>query len=215
MWGICSLDSYDRHTKYKYLGRPQKMKLYPPHPGWQAELVKPMTVPTSLLRETICLGDFGISISAGTSVINKVHQPVRYCAPELFHDKDPSFASDMWSYMCLFAELYLDVRLFYPTGSPAVVSRMVEVLGPLPEHWKGDYKGAGTSDDSWYDQSRKPTQTLKSIFDRLRPEASQTERDHVLSIMSKGFCYLPESRLSAAELQQDLSFQAIMEIFSC
>ncbi len=24
MWGICSLDSYDRHTTYKYLGRPQK-----------------------------------------------------------------------------------------------------------------------------------------------------------------------------------------------
>ena len=173
-----------------------------------------MTVPTSLLRETICLGDFGISIPAGTSVINKVHQPVRYCAPELFHDKDPSFASDMWSYMCLFAELYLDVRLFYPTGSPAVVSRMVDVLGPLSEHWKGDYKGAGTSDDWWYDQSRKPIRTLKSTIYRLRPEASQTERDHVLSIMSKGFCYLPKSRLSTAELQQDLSFQAIMKLFS-
>lgn len=115
--------------------------------------------------------------------------------------------------MCLFSELYLGFRLFWSTGSPAIVSEIVDVLGPLPEHWKGYYRGLGTGDDSWYDQSRKPSDPLQAMIMRARPEIGNTERSHVLSMMSKGFCYLPESRLSAEELQQDASFRAIMEIY--
>jgi len=174
-----------------------------------------MEVPESLLAETVYLGDFGLTIKTGTSVSQKVQSPAVYCAPERFHNADPSFASDIWSYMCLFAELYLGFTPFYGTGSASVVSYMVNILGPLPEQWKGYYNGAGTSDDSWYDQTREavPTMTLKAMVKRARPEASETERNHVLSVMSKGFCYLPESRISAAQLLQDASFNAVMKIY--
>ena len=106
MWDIASLDNLDTKTKYKYLGRPKKIALTSDlwKPG---ELVKPMEVPKSLLRETVYLGDFGMAIKAGTEVKHKVLSPFVFCAPERFHNVNPSFASDMWSYMCIFSYLYL------------------------------------------------------------------------------------------------------------
>lgn len=218
MWYMVPLDSYDRNTKYKYLGRPKKIAMNP-HPGLeQAEVVKQMEVPQSLIKENVYLGDFGLAMTAGTSVSSKVQSPNVYCAPERFHNIGPSFASDMWSYMCLFAELYFGLvpfhGLFDGAGSTIVISSMVNALGPLPEHWKGNYEGVGAEVDSWYDQGRKPVprMTLAAKIKRARPEASQTEIKNVLSFMSKGFCYLPESRMSAAELLEDASFKAVMQI---
>lgn len=54
--------------------------------------------------------------------------------------------------------------------------------------------------------------TLAARIKHVRPEASQTEMENVLSFMSKGFYYLPESRMSAAELLEDASFKAVMQI---
>lgn len=78
------------------------------------------------------------------------------------------------------------------------------------EHWKCNFDGAGTSEDSWYDQSTKPKLRLPLAewIKRRQPEASQTEINNVLSFMSKGFCHLPESSLSAAELLEDESRHA-------
>lgn len=75
-------------------------------------------------------------------------------------------------------------------------------------------KGAGTSEDSWYDQSTKPKLRLPLAewIKRRQSEASQTEINNVLSFMSKEFCYLPEPRLSAAELLEDDSFKAVIQI---
>ena len=53
---------------------------------------------------------------------------------------------------------------------------------------------------------------LESLIKRERPEVSSVELNHLLNIMSKWFCYSPKDRLSATELLQDPSFQAIMEI---
>lgn len=169
----------------------------------------------SLLRETIYLGEFSLAIKAGTSVSQKVLSPAVYWAPERLHSVDPSFASDIRSYMCLFTELYLGFTPFYGTGNASVLSFIVRVLGPLPKHWKGYYNGAGTNDNSWYDKSRKPgsTMIIKAMIKRARPETRQTEQDHVLSFLSNGFCYLPESRMPAAQVLEDASLKAIMEIY--
>ena len=85
----------------------------------------------------------------------------------------------------------------------STLTSMVNVLGPLPERWKGYYKHVFyLYEDSWYDQSTKPdpTMSLKAMTKRARPEASENEQNNVLSVMSKGFCYLPESRMSAEQL---------------
>lgn len=214
MWGIASLDDYNTDTKYKYLGRPQKIALAPDM--WrQGELVRPMNVPENLLRESIYLGDFGISIKAGTSVSEKVQSPAAYCAPERFHNVDPSFASDMWSYMCLFTELYVGFQPFYRNWNPALVSHVVHALGPLPEQWKDHYNADGTNEDWWYDKNTipDPTMTLEAMIERLRPETSPKERSLVLAILAKGFCYLPEHRITATQLLQDPSFNAFMAIY--
>jgi serine/threonine protein kinase len=214
LWGIAPLDNLNIEDKYKFLGRPKKLSI--PYNTWrQGELVKPMEVPESLLTEKIYLSDFGMAIKAGTEVKHKVHSPVKYRAPELFHNANPSFASDMWSYMCLFVELYFGVSAIHGNGSVSLVSYVVNVLGPLPKQWKGRYNGGGTSDDSWYDQSRKlrPFLSLEAFFDYARPETSPTERNLVLSIMSQGFHYLPERRITATQLLQDSSFKALMDIY--
>ncbi|WEW61766.1 hypothetical protein PRK78_007260 [Emydomyces testavorans] len=152
MWDISPLDHYTTDTKYQHLGRPQKIAL-PPGTWRRGELVKPMDVPERFLSKDkkIYLGDFGLAIKAGTTrVRQKVQSPAAYCAPERFHNVDPSFASDVWSYMCLFTELYLGFRLFFGTGNASVLSDMVSVFGPLPEQWKGSYSGGGggRGDDS-------------------------------------------------------------------
>jgi serine/threonine protein kinase len=181
----------------------------------RGELVKPLQVPKALLGETVYLSNFSMSIKAGTEVEHKVAWPIDYCAPERFHNVNPSFASDMWSYICLFTQLYLSITPWHHTACVGLMNHMVNTLGPLPEQWKGHYKAIGRCDDSWYDQNRKPKlfRTLEAQIRKLRPDVDPTERNHVLSVMSKGFSYLPEDRPSATQLLQDASFKAVMEIY--
>ncbi|KAN0077553.1 Protein kinase-like domain containing protein [Elaphomyces granulatus] len=221
MWGIDRLDTFNTQSKYMYVGRPKKIAL--PLNLWKhGELVKPLQVPKGFLRDTVYLGGFGMAAKAGTDVKHKVLSPmdIPFHAPERFHNINinPSFASDMWSYMCLFALLYLGFNPWYSTSDVLLIDRMVKTLGPLPKQWKGQYNNAyGKCNKSWYDQRRKPDpkETLEKIIEERRPEASPIERSHILSIMSKGFCYSSEGRLTATELLQDASFKAVMEIYCC
>jgi serine/threonine protein kinase len=211
---MASLDNCSTTTKYTSLGRPKKVALTPKL--WKVgELVKPMKVPANLVGNTIYLGDFGLSIKAGTSVTQKVQSPASFCAPERFHDSNPSFATDMWSYMCLFLKFYTECSPFYGTGTLSLISWMVDTLGPLPAHWNGNYKAGGTSDDSWYDQTREPhpDMALEVKIPKWRPDASPEELQLVLSIIRRGLSYLPENRPTAAQLLEDPSFVSLMEIY--
>ncbi|KAF4333663.1 CMGC kinase [Fusarium beomiforme] len=165
-------------TKYEYLGRPRKMPIPTDEPMWKdGQLVMPMAPHSSLVRETITLADFGLAIKSGTSVEGKIQSPVIYCAPERIHNVDPGFASDMWSYMCIFAELYLGFPMFCGAGHSTAVSFMVSVLGPLPLSWKGSYRGDGQHDESWYAQTRvlEPRLTLEAKVMHARDNISPTE----------------------------------------
>jgi len=215
MWDIAPLDDLNTKTKYKLLGRPQKIAMQYLWKG--GELVKPIQVPKNLLRGTVCLGDFGAAFKAGTEIKQMVLPPLRYCAPERIHGVDPSFASDMWSYMCLFAALYLGVVPWNSAIRRWLMDNMVRILGPLPEQWKDHCTIHGGLCDNLYDQdgTADPSSALELCIKRYRPDASPTERNHVISVMSRGFCYHPEGRLTATQLLQDLSFKALMEIYSC
>lgn len=203
-------------AKYRYLGRPRKMPLPISRPMWKdGELVMPMTPPESLVEGTITLGDFGLAIKSGTSVEYKVQSPAIYCAPERIHDKDPSFASDMWSFMCIFAELYLGFPLFHGAAHSSMVDFMVRTLGPLPLSWKGSYKGDGKHDESWYDQTRRPEPrlVLEQKVKCTRDNISPVEQQLVLSILQRGLSYSPEHRLSAGQLLQDACFKELMGVY--
>ncbi|WEW60862.1 hypothetical protein PRK78_006350 [Emydomyces testavorans] len=217
MWGIVPLNHLSRRAKYEALGRPLKESLSD-LPLWkQGQIVKPLKVPENLRTETFYLGDFGLAMELGAPVTPQGRPPIVYCSPDRLHNKGPSFACDMWSYMCIFAELYLGFVPFFVWFNGGMVTSMVKCLGPLPEQWKGHYVDPDSSLDTWYDQDYKPdpTYTLaKRIADR-HPEADPTERQHVLSIMSRGFSYLPEKRPTATELLQDPSFKAIMKKYCC
>jgi serine/threonine protein kinase len=179
----------------------------------QGEFVRPVEVPKSFLRETVYLSDFGMGIKAGTEVRNKLQSPIAYCAPERFHNINPSFASDMWSYMCLLTEFYIGHTPWLNIGCASLMTRMADILGPLPKQWEGHYN-VGRIDHSWYDRNRTPSKkTLEAMIRRARPEVSTTELNHVLSIVSKGFCCFPEDRITATLLLQDASFKAVMEIY--
>lgn len=134
MWEIpFSLVEYDTATKYQRLGRPKKVSL-----GdylWKSgELIQQVTTPLELVGSKLYLGDFGLTIKDGTSVRIKEQAPYYFCAPERLHGEDPSFASDMWSYMCLFAALYLDYNVFYGNGGGSTAFSWVEQLGAMPSH---------------------------------------------------------------------------------
>jgi serine/threonine protein kinase len=216
MWGVAPLDNLNTNTKYKYIGRPKKTAL-PPDSWRQGELVKPLTVPKGLTTDAVYLGDFAIATEAGTEVKDKVPSPMGkvYYAPERFHNVNPSFASDMWSYMCLFSQLYFGYIPWASYDNVSMISKMVTTLGPLPKQWEGCYNAWGTSRNWWYDQHRRPDpeKTLVSYIKREGPEVSEAERNHIASIMSKVFSYSPDARPTATQLLQDPSFQAIMDIY--
>jgi serine/threonine protein kinase len=185
-------------------------------PIWKdGQLVMPMAPHSSIVQETITLADFGLAVKSGTSVECKIQSPVIYCAPERLHNVDPSFASDMWSYMCIFAELYLGFPMFHGAAHSTAVNFMVSVLGPLPLSWKDSYKGDGPYDESWYDQTRGPESrlTLEAKVTHARDNVSSAEQQLVLSILKRGLSYNPEDRFSAGQLLEDASFKELMAIY--
>ncbi|KAF2463688.1 kinase-like protein [Lindgomyces ingoldianus] len=175
MCGIAPLDTYDVKMKYQYLGRPKKIPLQTPA-GMQGELVRPIVVPPSLLTNLFYLRDFGLAMNAGTLINYKLQSPSAWCAPERLHNTDLSAASDMWSYMCVFTELY---------------------LGTLP--WS-------IYDDALPSIVKQPESTLETIIAHARPDVSSTERAHVLFFMLKGFSYNPQHRMTAVQLLDNASF---------
>jgi hypothetical protein len=58
----------------------------------------------------------------------KQQAPYCFCAPERLQNADPSLASDMWSYMCLFAALYLGYNVFYGNEGGSTAFSWVEQL---------------------------------------------------------------------------------------
>lgn len=208
MWGIDLIDNLSRDAKYETFGRPLK-QVIPFVDLWkQGELVKPLEVPESLRSETFYLGDFGLAMKLGGPVKLQGHPPIKYCSPDRLHNCDPSFACDMWSYMCIFAELYLDLVPFTTWADGGIVTTMVRLSGPLPKQWKGHYADADKGLDLWYDEDEKsnPETNLAAKIAYLRPELDSVERQHALSVMSRGFSGYPEKRPTATQLLQDPSF---------
>lgn len=113
--------------------------------------------------------------------------------------------------MCVFAELYLGALPWSLYGD--ALPQIVKLLGPLPQAWYGHYHHPNGTDDSWYEPWRLPESTLEAMIAHARPDASSTERAHVLSFMLKGFCYEPRNRMTAAQLLDNTSFQAVMGVY--
>lgn len=74
----------------------------------QGDRVKPMIIPDHLRTESFYLVDFGQAMKLGGERTQQGRPPLMYCSPDRLHNRAPSFAYDMWSYMCIFAEFYLD-----------------------------------------------------------------------------------------------------------
>ncbi|KAH7210002.1 kinase domain-containing protein [Fusarium oxysporum] len=214
MYNLRPIDSSSVAAKYEYIGHPKKLRL-DPYLWKTGELVMPMRAQESLIGDDVSLGDFGLAIKSGTPVSQKLQSTAIYCAPERVHDQDPTFATGMWSYMCIFAELYMGYALLYGSGNSSIISCMVNALGPLPATWKGTYKAGGASNDWWYDQGYEldPTASLEAKVARLRPDINAEEKELVLSVLRKGLSYQPQDRLSASQLLEDASFKVLMKIY--
>ncbi|KAK2686532.1 hypothetical protein QWA68_014376 [Fusarium oxysporum] len=200
--------------KYKQIGRPRKMKLWTEQ--WKdGELVIPMKPKEELIGDSIVLSDFGLAHKAGTST-QKMQSPATYCAPERVHNINPSYDSDIWSYMCIFFELYTGTYLFPGWSHASVVSSIVHALGPLPESWKGTYHVGGSGEDKWYDQNWQmdPESDLKERITQLRPDVGARELELVLSILRRGLLYQHENRITAAELLDHDSFKGLMCMYA-
>ncbi|KAI0425945.1 hypothetical protein F5Y09DRAFT_320388 [Xylaria sp. FL1042] len=207
MWRIDSgCDLWSTSELYQHLGRPCKIQINEELGG--GELVKPVQFPPNMLQPDLHLGDFGHSIISGTVPRDPVQLPLQYCAPERFHGSIQSFASDMWSFTCLFCKLYIDTEVAYGDGR-IFVSRLVGALGPFPPHWRGRYFDSDhPGHDWWYDETgqmpRTPIlwgyETLEEKIDRLRPEISPEERKLALEVFRKGFEYCPEKRITGDAL---------------
>ena len=214
MWGITPIHHLSRAAKYKILSRPLKQSMWYINLHKQGERVKPITIPDYLRTESFYLGDFGQAMKLGSERTQQGRPPLMYCSPDRLHNRAPSFACDMWSYMCIFAEFYLG---FVPFPSAGVIPFMVDTLGPLPEEWKGSYVDVERSEDVWYDPNTKPSPefSLQARIEKYCSDRDPVEQQHVLSVLTRGFSYYPEERPTATQLLQDASFRAIMDKYGC
>ncbi|SCO82500.1 uncharacterized protein FRV6_06713 [Fusarium oxysporum] len=200
--------------KYKQIGRPRKMKLWTEQ--WKdGELVMPMKPKEELIGDSIVLRDFGLAHKAGTST-QKMQSPATYCAPERVHNINPSYGSDIWSYICIPPEPYTGTYPFQGWSHASVVSSIVHAFGPLPESWKGTYHVGGSGEDKWYDQNWQmdPESDLKERITQLRPDVGARELELVLSILRRGLVYQHENRITAAELLNHDSFKGLMCMYA-
>ena len=188
--------------------------------GRPGELVELINVPQEMLRHPVGLCDFGLAIKSGAVVENTAQNPPLFCAPERLHGINPGFASDMWSFTCIFAKTYLGVEVIWGEGS-TLVSRIVSIAGPLPVHWKCHFENGTAAKDWWYDQSGQMPrsnilggyETLERKVDRIRPGICRDEREYALSIMRRGFSCSPERRITATQLLQDPLWNALMSYY--
>ena len=223
MFKLQPIDYTLPHTeKYaKYFGRPVKTQIPSPlgKENWKAgEIVAPMTPHKSIIdHRHVLLGDFGISIKSGTSVEYKLQGPCEFCAPERFHGKQPTFASDMWSYMIIFQELYSGCRIFRASDSGEAMAFLCMSFGSFPSSWKKNFASEdGTAcRDKWYTPGAwpDPQKGFEEWFDGLRPDIDKEERSNILALLYKGFSHEPEDRFTAVELLQDPNFKALMKIY--
>lgn len=215
-----SLRPFDKGStttaKYKHLGRPRKMILPGSHELWKkAELVMPIRPRDNIVGDAVCLGDFGLTIKAGTQVTSTVQTPIAFCAPKRFHGEVPTFASDMWSFFCIFAELYIGRPLVCGPGTAFIVDYIVDTFGAFPESWKGSYIASGSCQESWYDPQRQPRSevSLENRLAKNRPDIGIVERQHALRVLQKGFSYVPRDRFTASQLLADSSFRVLMKTY--
>jgi serine/threonine protein kinase len=117
----------------------------------------------------------------------------------------------MWSYICVFTELYLGHLPWFVNEN--VLANMVKVLGPLPQKWCSYHHQPVSNDASWYDLRTWPENTLKAMIARSRPDITTSEAAHVLFLMLEGFRYDPRQRITTAQLLSNASFQAVMKIY--
>lgn len=216
LWDIGDISEHTPQMIYREFGRIRKAPLFT-NLWKKGELVKPAQVSVKLLQPNIFLCDFGLAMKSGSPVRCKWQSPACYCAPERFHGHGPTFASDMWSYMCLFAELYIGVVPFHGSGNGNAVTSFVCSLGPLPAEWQGTFDAGGSvPQDFWYDQTQGVValRSLEEITKRGRPDVGDYERRLALKVFSKVFRYQREDRLTAAELLQDQDFNALLQIYT-
>lgn len=204
--------------RYRQIGRPQKLPLQVGEATWRpGDLVAHIIWPDALLDKSIFLGDFGLTIRTDSPPTDGFEPPLPFYAPELFFKGHvPSFASDIWGYMCVFTCLFIGSSPFGIWHPFMTLSRMVDALGPLPQEWDGRFDRHLNPDQEtggWFDQSKVPDDYQDELVDSMQSDLVGTrERELILDVMRKGFKFQPLERITAQQLMNDASFLELLSM---
>ncbi|KAJ0116238.1 hypothetical protein J7T55_005184 [Diaporthe amygdali] len=205
--------------RYNQVGRPQKFPLPTCEWIWRpGDLVAPIGWPSNMVAKTAFLSDFGLSMRAGSPITDDCLPPLPCVSPELFHEGfGPTYESDMWGFMCVFATLMTSSSLFDGWSAPGPLGCMARVIGPLPREWDGRYKWPRLYSEEerrkWYDQSRTADYPFEALLGLSREDLKGSrEQELVSDVLHKGFKYQPSERITAQQLLDDAPFQELMSI---
>lgn len=205
--------------RYKQVGRPKKFALPPCDFGWRAgDLVAPIEWPSSMVAQAAFLGDLGSTRCAGSTIADDCLPPRECCPPELFHKGfEPTYESDMWGFMCVFATLMTGSSPFSGWSDSGTLGCMCNLLGSLPREWEGRYKWPEEYPHEercgWYEEPASREGSLEDYLDRCREDlVGSRERELILDLMRKGFRYQPSERITAQQFMNDTSFLELMSI---
>ncbi|KAG8164073.1 hypothetical protein KVR01_005991 [Diaporthe batatas] len=204
--------------RYKQVGRPEKFPMPVSDMIWRpGDLVSSIEWPWSMVGKTAFLGDFGLTRHIDSPATDHALPPFHCCPPELFHEGfEPTYESDMWGFMCVFTTLMTAFSPFDTYDKSGTLGSMFDMLGPLPQEWKGRYRWPNHYPEEerskWYDDSRVPEDSLEGLLGRTREDLGPRERELILDVMHKGFRYQPSQRIGAQQLLDDDSFRELMSI---
>ena len=149
---------------YAHLGDPETENVrtrnrQPPGPHAPTLLVAPiqdsMMLDTTLLQESIVIGDFGQSyIAASPPLSYKPGTVINYQSPEARFEGRVGFEADIWALGCAIFEIRAGFALFesFLGNEVDILRQMVEMLGRLPDPWWGVFEQRAL----WFEEDGQP-----------------------------------------------------------
>ncbi|KAI1178381.1 kinase domain-containing protein [Nemania sp. FL0916] len=183
------------------------------------QLIKTTSLPgldKSMLKNVKII-DFGEAFFLGKPP-STLGTPIHYFPPEICFGYAASLKTDIWSLACVLYEIHSRSWLFpgmYPVFE-SIIGTIVDVVGPLPESWKGRFRfdmfgepgreGGDQEPGWWYEDkdSPQPMPLDQQLF-AAAPHLNAAKRAEFIGLLLDMLAYEPEKRLDAAGVSQRLN----------
>ncbi|KAH8645382.1 kinase-like domain-containing protein [Tricladium varicosporioides] len=209
---LANLDHLSEDEVLSLLGQPEESEVLTESgenlplsaPRYLVPSTNLLSLGAKYLIEQICIIDFGESFQSSSPPAD-IGIPEEYLAPEVLIEGGASIgpACDLWALGCTLFEIRRQIPLFYMIPDrDELLAEMVGFFGKLPELWWGQWEARANFFDENIALSHKTEGFKIGSKDKIALDMPEEEHKLLKDLLTKIFTYIPENRLSAAEVIQ-------------